>query len=84
MSCSPVPMRDMTQICGMPHRASQLSETEAVRFSGIDECAHMGGYGSDPVPVLYPARMRDLALHRPGLTPADEANSAGVMNPSDV
>ena len=38
----------------------------------------------DLVPVLHPARMRDLAPHRPELTPADEANSAGVMNPSDV
>ena len=28
-------------------------------------------YRIDPVPVLYPARMRDLALNRPGLTPAD-------------
>ena len=31
----------MTQICGMPHRASQLSEAEAVGFSGIDECAQL-------------------------------------------
>ena len=32
---------DMTQIWGMPHRASQLSETEAVGFSGIVECAQL-------------------------------------------
>jgi len=31
----------MTQTCGMPHRASQLSKTEAVSFSGIDECAQL-------------------------------------------
>ena len=31
----------MTQICGRPHRASQLSETEAVGFSGIDEYAQL-------------------------------------------
>jgi len=38
----------------------------------------------DPVPEIPPVRTRDPALHRPGLTPADEANSAGVMNPRDV
>jgi Protein of unknown function (DUF3429) len=38
----------------------------------------------DPVPDLHPARMRILALHRLGLTPADEAKSAGVINPRDV
>lgn len=38
----------------------------------------------DPVPDLYPPRTRYLALHRPWLTPADEANSAGVVNPRDV
>ena len=41
MSCSPVPTGDMTQTCGMPHRASQLSKTEAVSFSGIDKCAQL-------------------------------------------
>jgi hypothetical protein len=38
----------------------------------------------DSVPDLPPVRTRDPALHQPGLTSADEANSAGVMNPRDV
>jgi hypothetical protein len=41
-------------------------------------------FSRDPVPDLHPARMRIPALHRLGLTPADEAKSAGVMNPRDV
>ncbi len=50
-----------------------------------DDSSENPVYGAiDPVPDLYPPRTRDLALHRPGLTPADEANSAGVMNPRDV
>jgi hypothetical protein len=38
----------------------------------------------DPVPDLYPPKKRVLALHRPGSTPADEANSSGIMKPRDV
>jgi len=38
----------------------------------------------DTVPGMHPARMIDLALHRPRLIPADEAISAGVMNPRNV
>ena len=60
--------------------------TEPVFAGGAPGAAEQGRRpaGGDPVPDLYPRRTRDLALHRPGLTPADEANSAGVMNPRDV
>jgi hypothetical protein len=58
-------------------RSARLKAVAAVLFP-IVICA------IDPVPDLYPPRTRDLTLHRPGLTPADEANSAGVMNPRDV
>ena len=38
----------------------------------------------DAVPDLHLGRIRIPVLHRLGLTPADEAKSAGVMNPRDV
>ena len=38
----------------------------------------------DPDPVFPPVGLRVRRLHRPGLTPADEANSAVVRNPRDV
>ena len=64
---------------------NEVAPVEAlVRDDGSFAVTFDNWHTVDPVPVLYPARMRDLALHRPGLTPADEANSAGVMNPRDV
>jgi hypothetical protein len=38
----------------------------------------------EPVPKTAPLETRVSALHRLGLTPADEANSAGVWYPKDV
>ncbi len=38
----------------------------------------------EPVPELCPARMRLPGLQGLGLTPALDANSAGVMNPRDA
>ena len=38
----------------------------------------------DGPPVLYPGSMLASGLYLPGLTPADKANSAGVIHPSEV
>ena len=38
----------------------------------------------DGPPVLCPGSMLASGLYLPGLTPADKANSAGVIQPSEV